>query len=596
MRKLGPLGLMAVLVCACGGNDDAGTGNLDALLDVDSGEVSGDTALVDGSEVSDSTAPDAVADTSQDTSNDTSIPDGSDTASDTLADTSEPADTTLPDTNWPVDPTADWALGRPLALASSDGAGVVLGAPVLAAEGRAYIAVRLGSGSLVADGRTFAAPDEFAHALILRVEPGPDGVSAPRVLRAVYVDGALSAPELPRLALCEGKVYATINDAGGQVARLLELSADLESVRVSQFAALPTLGSSVRLGAPVCGGPGFVVALDAVGGAVFTGYDNRSSQFSAEQTVNRTLIVNGAKVFGDPPAAQTVSAVGMRIIHMAKNVGQKLLYVGEATIERTLGENTQLVPGDQLVYQHDFATASGGTIASQGFFGRQDITAIAGSFDGRFAVAWLDVETDAGGVETTEVVLSVFSSEGARLWTRRAATWAIDAMSFGVDGHLRVAGRFRSLEHLGVAVGPVGFEDSFLAVLDGLSGERIRHVTRGWAGLWTRPSGGPTTALGQACGESSVDALVVRSEGVWEVIGVGGTVESGLKRCATKPLQGGRADLMWGGRVGGGGFDAWVLTPSLPDGLYEGAGDDTIAWPSGQAVVGPVRGRLVEPL
>lgn len=596
MRKLGQLGLMAALMCACGGNDDAGTGNLDTLLDVDGSEVANDTAVTDGSEVSDTLAPDALPDGLNDATADTSSPDGSDTSSsDTVADTSEPADAIGPDTDWPVDPTADWALGRPMALASSDGAGVATGAPVLAAEGRAYIAVRLGSGSLVADGRTFAAPDDFAHALVLRVEPGPDGVSAPRVLRAVYVDGALSAPELPRIALCEGKLYATVNDAGGQVARLLELSADLESVRVSQFAALPTLGSSVRLGAPVCGGPGFVVGLDAVGGAVFTGYDNRSSQFSAEQTMNRTLIVNGAKIFGDPPAAQTVSAVGMRIIHMAKNVGQKLLYVGEATIERTLGENTQLVPGDQLVYQHDFATASGGTIASQGFFGREDVTAIAGSFDGRFAVAWLDVETE-GGTETTEVVLSVFSAEGARLWTKRAATWAVDAMSFGVDGHLRVAGRFRSLEHLGVAAGPVGFEDSFLAVLDGQSGERVRHMTRGWAGLWTRPVGGPTTALGRACGDVSVDALVVRSEGVWEVVGVAGTVETVVKRCTTKPLQGGRADLMWGGRVGGGGFDAWVVTPSLPDGLYEGAGGDSIAWPSGQAVVGPVRGRLVEEL
>lgn len=592
MRKLGQLGLMAALLWACGGNDDAGTGSLDAILDADGGDTAvTDTnapdAVGDSAEVSDTTP-----DTSGDTSADTSSPDGSDTA---IADTSEPADTVGPDTDWPVDPTADWALGRPMALASSDGAGVAIGAPVLAAEGRSYIAVRLGSGSLIADGRTFAAPDDFAHALILRVEPGADGVSAPRVLRAVYVDGALSAPELPRVALCEGKVYATVNDSGGQVARLLELSADLESVRVSQFAALPTLGSSVRLGAPVCGGPGFVVGLDAVGGAVFTGYDNRSSQFSAEQTMNRTLIVNGAKIFGDPPAAQTVSAVGMRIIHMAKNTGQKLLYVGEATIERTLGENTQIVPGDQLVYQHDFATASGGTIASQGFFGREDVTAIAGSFDGRFAVAWLDVETD-GGVETTEVVLSVFSAEGARLWTKRAATWAVDAMSFGVDGHLRVAGRFRSLEHLGVAAGPVGFEDSFLAVLDGQSGERIRHVTRGWAGLWTRPVGGPTTALGERCGGSSVDAVVVRSEGLWEVVGVSGSVETSVARCGTKPLQGGRADLMWGGRVGGGGFDAWVVTPSLPDGLYEGAGDDTLAWPSGQAVVGPVRGKLVEPL
>lgn len=586
MKKLG---LAALFVCACGGSDEGVNGVTDTstdIGDVDTADSTGDSSGPDTGDTTDTTTPSDTADSSD-------APDPGETT-DTSGDTGSPTDTTdtTTDTNWPIDTTTDWVLGRPLSVASNDGAGVTLGAPVLAAEGRSYVAVRLGSGSLVADGRTFTAPDAFAHAAILRVESGSDGIGAPRVMSAVYVDGPLDSPELPRLSLCNGKVYVSVNDAGSQVSRLLELSADLESVRVSQFAALPALGSSVKLGAPVCGGPGFVVTLDAVGGAVFTGYDNKSSQFSAEQTINRSLIVNGAKVFGDPPAAQTVSAVGMRIIHMAKNAGEKLLYVGESTIERNLGENTTLVPGDQLVYQHDFATASGGTIASQGFFGREDITAITGSADGRFAVAWLDVTTE-DNVETVEVVLSVFDTDGARLWNKRASTWAIDALSFSGDGDLRVAGRFRNLEHLGVALPPVGFEDAFLAVLDAETGDRLRHVARGWAGLSTRPVGGPTTAMGEACGDSSVDALVVRSEGVWEVIGVSGTVDTFQRRCTTRPLQAGRAELMWGGRLGGGAFDAWVVAPSLPDGLD---GGDDPSWPPGQATVGPVRGRLVEAL
>ncbi|HRE90953.1 MAG TPA: hypothetical protein PK095_17660, partial [Myxococcota bacterium] len=80
MRKLGLPALMAALMGACGGNDDAGSG-LDATLDADGSEVSGDTTIADGLEVSDTSAPDAVSDTQSDTAGpgDTAVPDGSDT-------------------------------------------------------------------------------------------------------------------------------------------------------------------------------------------------------------------------------------------------------------------------------------------------------------------------------------------------------------------------------------------------------------------------------------------------------------------------------------------------------------------------------------
>ncbi len=556
--------------------------------DASGGDTVSDVAPGDTGEV----MPDAVGDADTSNPGDTGVPTDTNVTSDSTGDTS---DTTSSDTvtpPWTIDLTGAWVLGRPMPLASSDGAGVALGVPVAATSGRAYLPLRLGSGSLVADGQTFTAADEFAHAVIMRVEGGNDGISAPKVMAAVYVDGALNAPELPRIVACDGKVYATVNDAGGQVSRLLELSADLQTVKVAQFEALPNLGTSVRLGAPICGGPGFVVALDAFGGAVFKGPDGKSSQFSAEQTANRTLIVNGAKVFGEDPSAQTVSATGMRIIHMERGAGQKVLYVGEATIERVLGENTTLVPGDQLVYQHDFAVGMGGTIASQGFFGREDITAIAGAANGSFAVVWTDVET-VNGTEVVDVVLSVFSATGARLWSKRSGVWAVDAMAFGAENDLRVVGRFRSLEHIGVAVGPVGTEDAFLAVLDGETGERVRHVTRGWASLPTKVVGAPFNTRGSGdCDGGGLDGVVVRSDGVWEVIAAGG-VGADAVRCTSEPLQAGGAELVWSGQTGSEAFGAWVGAVSLPDGL-DGGTDPS--WPTGLGVLGPVRGKVLEKL
>jgi cytochrome c1 len=481
---------------------------------------------------------------------------------------------------WEVDPSSPLVLGRPFELGGEDGAPTFGAFVPEAGQPGAYVPVGF-AGALTVEGRVVVAPDEGAHAAIVRVG---GGVEAPRVRGVAYVDGAIGQPEVPRIALCEGALVVTVNDVTRRSARLVRLSADLEGLEVATFEAQPGLGASVELGAPTCGGPGFVVALDAVGGAVFTAPDGRKSLFAAEQTDGRTLMVNGTKVFAEN-VAQTVSANAMRIVHIARGAGQKILYVGEATAERQIGE-TRIVPGDQLVYQHDFATSTGGSIASQGFFGRKDIKAIAGASDGRFAVVWQDVlaPAAAGDPEVVETVVSAFQADGAKAWTKRSALWNVATVDF-VGADLRLSGTFRSLEVLGLAAVASGDEDAFLAVLGGADGARKRHVNAGAAGVSSAIVGRPFLATGSdTCDEAALDAILVASGQGRRIVAVS---ESGV-RCASPSFEAGGAALQLTAARAVGALDLWLGAAPLADGLVF----DSAAWAPSRASLGPLRAKL----
>lgn len=573
-------------VGACANEDDIRS-RIDVPDGTADGETTGDVAGADGTDG-----------TGADTTSDADTTPGDTTPVDTTPDTVDAGDTVVPgdvgDTadvpltdvvipTWEVDPEAPWALGRPFPVTSSDGPAEI-GTPVLATgRYRALVPVRIAAGALNVDGRAFAVPDAGAHAAIVAL--GGDLV-APSLGTAVYLDGALTAPEMPKVAVCDGMVYATVNEATGQVARLVRLSGDLETIDVAVLDAMPGIGNYVRLGAPVCGGPGFVVTVDAVGGALFTAPNAERAQFLPEQTENKSLILNGTRVFSDN-AAQVVSASAMRIIHITGGAGKLMFYVGEATTERMAGE-TLLQPGDQLVYAHDYAVGTGGSIASQGFFGREDIAAIATAADGRFAVVWVDVSPGPtpADPELIEVVVSVYEADGARAWNKRSAAWAIDRVAFDAAGDLRIAGRFRSLEVLGVATAPAGPEDAFLAVLGGADGARKRHVVLGAPGIVPRIASSIFAAVGDGdcAGAGALDAVLVATGPTRVGIGVG----ADNRRCGTEPLTAGDGELLLAPvGLSAGASDFWLsLTGFALDGAHG------TPWPPGGALVGPIRGRF----
>lgn len=573
---------LAIFVLACSGDDESQSR-------ADSLDASAETEA-DGA---DDTAPIEVADGE-------TGPGPDDTASETTEEEVAPPDTTTAETDsaeevadggpdgggWLVDPDGPWVLGRPIAITGSESA-AQLGPPV-AASGRyqALVGVRVATGPVVADGQTYSPPDGGAHAAVAALS---GDVSAARLGTLVYLDGDLSAPNLPLLAVCDGWVYATITEQGGAHARFVRLDANLETIDVALLSARPGLGNTVALGPPVCGGPGVVATLDAVGGAIFTAPDGRQSEFGSDQTDNRSLILNGARVFNEN-AAQVVSATSMRILHLARGPEQVLFYVAEATVERQIG-NTTLMPGDQLVYSHDFAVGSGGSISSQAWFGRQDIQAIATSPDGRFAVVWTDVIAGPtpADPETIETVVSVFEADGARAWSTRSSGWAIDRVVFGGDGDLRVAGRFRSLEAIGIARAPVGPEDAFLVVFAGVDGARKRFVTHGADGLGARIVGPIMRANGSAaCAPAELlDVVLVATGDVRTGIGV-----SDEARCATEDLTAGDNDLGLAVAAEPGADDAVDLWLSLVGGAIS-AGDGQ-PWPPGSHA-GALRARLVIP-
>lgn len=549
--------------------DSGDTGSGDGTFS-DSGDTTGDTT--------DATSPDSVdsadATDATDTSGDSDVDSGDTT---TVSDVVDPP--------WDVDPDAPWVLGRPIPISGTDGAAEI-GAPVIAA-GRfsAFVPVRIGSGSLVVDQQTTVAPETGGHAALVALD---GGLEDPDFAAAVYLDGPLSAPERPSIAACGDYVYATINEVGGAAARLVRLSADLEAIDYAQFSALPGIGHSVKLGAPVCGGPGFVVTLDAVGGAQFVAPSGAKSEFSAAQSDNKSLILNGPKVFEDN-AAQVVSATSMRILHVVAGPDKEIFYVGEATVQRQIGDTT-LEPGDQLVYNHDYAAGSGGSIASQGWFGRDDIAAIAVGLDGRFAVVWTDVTPGATAAdpELVEQVVSVFESDGAKAWNERSSAWAIDRVSFDRDGNVRIAGRFRSLEAIGVATAPLGTEDAFLAVLSAADGARLRHATMGVPGLGAKVVGPVFDAVGSGeCADmGALVAMLVQTGPTRAAIGVGADA-----RCATEALTAGDAELLLTLDAPTADATNWWLALSGP----AIGGSHGSPWPAGTAA-GPVRARFVSPL
>ncbi len=566
----------AVLLGACADKDD-----IRSRLEV---EVNAEVTLEVSSEVeatpTDTTA-EATPETTAETTGDAPQPEVEVQAETTQdATPQDVADVVVPP--WEVDPDAPWALGRPIPIAGSEGPAEVAAPITPAGQFAALVAVRIGGGSVMVDGRTFAAPDTGGHAALVALS---GELEAPALSSVVYLDGPLSAPERPSIAVCGDHIYASINEQNGSGARLVRLSLDLESIDVAAFAALPGLGHSVKLGAPVCGGPGFVVTLDAVGGAAFTAPDGDKAEFSAAQTENKSLILNGTRVFVEN-AAQVVSANSMRILHILSGPAQVIFYVGEATVQRQIGDTT-LLPGDQLVYNHDYAVGSGGSIASQGWFGREDISFMTTAPDGRFAVAWVDVTpgATANDPELVEVVVSVFEADGARTWNKRSASWAIDRMSFDDGGDLRIAGRFRSLEVIGVATAPVGPEDAFLAVLGGADGARKRHVVSGVPGVASTVTGPIFDAAGSgACTATSLDAVFVASGTSRVAVGVGD------QRCATQALTANDSALLIGMPItAGDASDAWL---AFGGALNAGQGSP---WPAGTNV-GPIRMRFVSPL
>jgi len=583
-------GVVALLLGACADKNDIAS-RLDAHeVDVSDtvGEVTPDgttsettspdgttgETIADGTSEVETVAPDTVGETSDTTPTDTNV---SDTAGDTTV------------TPWEVDPDSPWALGRPIPISGSEGAASV-GTPVnMSGRYKALVPVGIGSGAVVADGRSFGAPDAGGHAVIVALS---GDLLAPALGTVVYLDGPLSAPERPSLAFCDNYIYATINEQNGSASRLVRLSADLESIDVAAFTAIPGLGHSVKLGPPICGGPGFVVTLDAVGGASFTGPDGKKSEFNSTQTENKTLIVNGTRVFAEN-SAQVVSATSMRILQLVRGVGKVVFYIGEATAPRTIGD-TMLQPGDQLVYNHDYALGTGGSIASQGWFGREDISLLATAPDGRFAVAWVDVTAGAtaNDPELVEIVVSVFEASGARAWNKRSAAWAIDRISFDADGDLRIAGRFRSLEAIGVATAPVGLEDAFLAVLGGADGARKRHVVLGVPGIATTLVGPVFDALGsgECAAAGALDAIITATGPTRVAIGVGETA-----RCATQALTAGDGLLQLGAAtVPSAAPDATEFWLAFGGPALGGA--HGTPWPAANAQVGPVRARFVSPL
>ena len=572
----------ALLLGACADKDD-----IRSRLEIDaSAEVANEVTSEVETTPTDGSA-EATLETTSETTSDTPQAEA-EVQIETVDDTSVPQDVADADVfvpPWEVDPDAPWALGRPIAIAGSEGPADVAAPVTPGGLMDALVPVRIGGGSVVVDGRTFAAPDTGGHAALVALS---GDLETPVASSVVYLDGPLSAPERPQIAVCGGHIYASINEQNGSAARLVRLSLDLESIDVAAFAALPGLGHSVKLGAPVCGGPGFVVTLDAVGGAAFTAPDGDKAEFSAAQTENKSLILNGTRVFVEN-AAQVVSANSMRILHILAGPAQVIFYVGEATVQRQIGDTT-LMPGDQLVYNHDYAVGSGGSIASQGWFGREDISFMTTSSEGRFAVAWVDVTPGATGndPELVEVVVSVFEADGARAWNKRSASWAIDRMSFDDGGDLRIAGRFRSLEVIGVATAPVGPEDAFLAVLGGADGARKRHVVLGVPGVASAISGPIFDALGTGeCTATSLDAVFVASGPTRVAVGVGD------QRCATQALTANDGALLIGTPVNtldsGDASDAWLVF-----GGALGASHGS-PWPAGTHV-GPVRMRFVSPL
>jgi hypothetical protein len=596
-RITGALSLLAMLG-ACSSDDDVKNGT-DAS-DTRVSDTVGDTG---DSLQADTNASDTVADTgvdAADTVTDTREDTRDTQSSDALDAVEETFDTTpigdVDTSPWVIAEDGSWVLGRPLTIAGTDGAADPGWPVALGGDYEALVPVRIGSGSVVAEGRIWPAPDTGAHAALVAVSGGLEAAPYGSVERVVYLDGPLAPSDRPSVAVCRGgadgveAVYATVNDANGQSARLLKISTDLESVQVATFSALTGIGNTVKLGAPVCGGPGFVVTLDALGGASFTAPDGKKSEFSAVQTDNKSLLVNGPKVFGEN-AAQVVSATSMRMVQVLRGDAKRIYYVGEATQPRTIGD-TNLAVGDQLIYQHDYETSTGGSIASQGWFGRQDINLVGVAADGRFAVVWTDVTTGAGG-DVVDVVLSVFERTGAKAWNRRASTWSIDRVGFDASGDVRIAGRMKSLEVLGATTVATGLEDAFVAVLGGADGTRKRHANLGSAGVASRVVGPIFSAPGASGCDASgaLDAILVATGDTRVAVGV----DSAGVRCATEALVAGEGQIRWGVDTAPvvGAFDAWFVLPMAPVGLGTGSG---AAWPTGGAVLGAVRGRFVTTL
>lgn len=392
--------IVASALAAC--ETDVKEGFLDDLDGVDATATDSSDATTDGATGTETTA------TSDGTATETSA--DSATAGD-AADTADPGDTApdvttdAPDatvtTDVPVgsdvvvDPDALEGLGWHAVM--TDGLDIDV-APIVWPGG---IAVAVGNGS----------------AIELRAwDRDGDGLFAATLFTGV-------APVASGGVACGGMLYVAGNEPDGTRAFVARFDPELSVVRVATFyPKTGTTGGRVELLAPYCGGPGAYVQLEPVGDVTYRAHPGGVVQLTADQTLNRSFLVDLVKVFSDVGTLGTVSADKIRMLQTAVSepgapfagpYGPKIFYIGEVRVPKQLGDTT-LQPGDQLVYAHDYTDASGGTATNTAWYGDNDLQHITAASDGRFAVAWRAALPEGAGQEQR---VTAFDAEGQQIGT-----------------------------------------------------------------------------------------------------------------------------------------------------------------------------------
>jgi len=378
--------------------DTAGADGAEVAGDV-GGDATSDTGGGDTATTSDGQTTTEVVDAAGDATADVTPTDTSDAGGDTTAGdaASGASDAIVADvpvaTDVVIPPAALEGLGWHAAM----GASLTVGAPVVTPSGVALpvvngTAVELRAWSLDGDG----------------------------LYSATLYTG--TAPQLDGAAYCDGHVFVSGHELDGQrafVARLEPEGAGL--MQVSFFPKAGTTGGSVALRAPRCGGPGAWVQLEPVGAVTYKADGGGTVQLSAEQTLNRSFIVDLDKAFSETGTLGTVSADKIAILESAVAEpaggapGGEVFYVGQVRVEKQLGEIT-LQPGDQLIYAHDYGDESGGTATNVAYYGDNDVRGITAAPDGRFAIYWRAIVPPPASVGEEQRV-TAFDADGKQIGT-----------------------------------------------------------------------------------------------------------------------------------------------------------------------------------
>lgn len=316
--------------------------------------TSGDATIADGT--ADATTPDGT--TPDATTPDGTTPDG---VADAEVETSEPVDTASPEVVIPSDDIVGfgWQHGFPV--------GTSVGAPF-------------------AFGDAIGVPTAIAGTITVRAW-GEDGAGR-------FATAAISgtSPTIGGAAACDGNIYVTGTESDKSKAFVTRL--DGAGANLKQLSFFPKVAGSgsVSLGPARCGGAGAYFVFDPVGDVTYKAPAGGVVQLTADYVLNRNFIVDAIAAFGDVGTLSSVSATSMGIVRTAAGAPNTLFYAAEARVQRVIGSKT-LEPGDGLVYSHDYVQDSGGTATSRGWFGAEDMTALAAHpTDGRFAVGWRDAE------------------------------------------------------------------------------------------------------------------------------------------------------------------------------------------------------------